>query len=120
MADEREAMSNSELLACVARAISDAAYDEMRSQGFSGGWDHDALGARLAQAAIEAAQLDELRAENARALSFDEPDAFEAWWQTYKHKNRDLANYTIKKCIAFDAFHEALQQARKALGGTNG
>jgi hypothetical protein len=49
------------------------------------------------------------------ALAFDEPDAFEGWWQTYKHKNRELANYAIKKCIAFDAFHEALQQARRAL-----
>jgi hypothetical protein len=53
--------------------------------------------------------------ENAKALSFDEPDAFERWWGSYKHKNRELADYTRKKCIAFDAFHEALEQARAAL-----
>jgi hypothetical protein len=38
----------------VARAISDAAWNEMRAQGFSGGWDHDELGRKLAQAAIDA------------------------------------------------------------------
>jgi hypothetical protein len=65
-----------------------------------------------AQTTIEA--LSERIAALEGALNFDEPDAFEGWWQGYKHKNRDPANYTVKKCIAFDAFHEALQQARGA------
>jgi hypothetical protein len=35
-----------------ARAISQAAYDYMRSIGFSGGWDHDELGRSIARAAL--------------------------------------------------------------------
>jgi hypothetical protein len=73
------------------------------------------LGA-LADAVL--ALIEPVMEENERlrtALAFDEPDAFERWWGSYKHKNRELADYTRKKCIAFDAFHEALEQARAAL-----
>lgn len=35
----------------------------------------------------------------------DEPDDFEAWWQKHPHKNRELANYTVKKQIAWDAWY---------------
>jgi hypothetical protein len=38
----------------VAVAISSAAYDAMRAQGFSGGWDHDEFGRAIARAAIAA------------------------------------------------------------------
>lgn len=39
----------------------------------------------------------------------DYPAEFEAWWKTYWHKNRDLADYVVKKQIAFDAFCFAMQ-----------
>ncbi|WP_338578670.1 hypothetical protein V8J38_16840 (plasmid) [Brevundimonas olei] len=35
----------------------------------------------------------------------DYPAEFEAWWATYRHRNRDVADYTAKKQIAFDAFY---------------
>jgi hypothetical protein len=38
----------------VARAISNGAYDALRVQGFSGGWDHDEFGRAIARAAIAA------------------------------------------------------------------
>jgi hypothetical protein len=43
-----------EMVEKVARAISNAAYDNMRAQGFSGGWDHDELGRAIAEAAVSA------------------------------------------------------------------
>lgn len=33
------------------------------------------------------------------------PDEFEAWWATHPHRNRELADYNVKKAIAFSAFH---------------
>jgi hypothetical protein len=44
----------SDMVERVAKAISSVAWDEMRRQGFSGGWDHDELGDALARAAIAA------------------------------------------------------------------
>lgn len=38
----------------VAKAISIAAYDAMRAQGFSGGWDHDEFSQAIAAAALSA------------------------------------------------------------------
>lgn len=44
----------------------------------------------------------------------DYPAEFEAWWATYRHCNRDAANYPVKKQIAFDAFYFGAQpQARE-------
>lgn len=34
----------------------------------------------------------------------DFPAEFEDWWGTYHHRNRETADYAIKKQIAFDAF----------------
>lgn len=45
-----------ELVEAVARAISNKAYDAMRAQGFSGGWDHDEFAQAIAKAAVEATQ----------------------------------------------------------------
>lgn len=35
----------------------------------------------------------------------DLPDEFEAWWATHPHRNREPADYNVKKAIAFSAFH---------------
>lgn len=37
----------------------------------------------------------------------DYPAEFEAWWATYHHRNRLVADYPIKKQIGFDAFYFA-------------
>lgn len=48
----------------------------------------------------------------------DYPAEFEAWWATYRHRNRDAADYPVKKQIAFDAFyHAALRASRELEGG---
>lgn len=44
----------------------------------------------------------------------DYPMEFEAWWATYRHRNRDVADYNVKKQIAFDAFYHAARQAPPA------
>ncbi|WP_312784635.1 hypothetical protein [Brevundimonas sp.] len=41
----------------------------------------------------------------------DYPAEFEAWWATYRHRNRDVADYSVKKQIAFDAFYYASLRA---------
>lgn len=47
----------------------------------------------------------------------DYPAEFEAWWATYKHRNRDVAEYPVKKQIAFDAFYFAALSAPQAAPG---
>lgn len=49
----------------------------------------------------------------------DYPAEFEAWWATYRHRNRNVANYPVKKQIAFDAFYYASLRApsREPEGG---
>lgn len=42
----------------------------------------------------------------------DYPAEFEAWWATYRHRNRDVADYSVKKQIAFDAFYHAALRAQ--------
>lgn len=37
----------------------------------------------------------------------DYPAEFEAWWANYRHRNREHADYSVKKQIAFDAFYFA-------------
>lgn len=49
----------------------------------------------------------------ARAGERDYPAEFEVWWSTYKHRNRTLANYPIKKQIAFDAYYCAALRAQQ-------
>lgn len=40
------------LVEAVKRAISAKAYEAMRAQGFSGGWDHDEFAAAISKAAV--------------------------------------------------------------------
>lgn len=47
-------------------------------------------------------------------LERDYPAEFEAWWATYRHRNRDAAPYSVKKQIAFDAFYFAAAQALRS------
>lgn len=52
----------------------------------------------------------------AEAGERDYPAEFEAWWSSYRHRNRDVADYPVKKQIAFDAFYfgaRAQPQARE-------
>lgn len=42
------------ILVKVQAAISDAAWSNMKAQGFSGGWNHDELARAISQAAIDA------------------------------------------------------------------
>jgi hypothetical protein len=50
----------------------------------------------------------------AEAGERDYPAEFEAWWATYRHRNRDVADYSVKKQIAFDAFYHAALRARSS------
>lgn|GEM_PF-5363365 len=43
----------------------------------------------------------------------DYPAEFEAWWSTYRHRNRDKADYSVKKQIAFDAFYFSALRAQQ-------
>lgn len=49
---------------------------------------------------------------SAEAGERDYPAEFEAWWATYRHRNRDVADYPVKKQIAFDAFYHAALRAQ--------
>lgn len=49
---------------------------------------------------------------SAEAGERDYPAEFEAWWATYRHRNRDVADYPVKKQIAFDAFYFAALRAQ--------
>lgn len=73
--------------------------------------------------AMDAGSLSRLRAQpKAREEAPDEsgerdyPAEFETWWATYRHRNRDVVDYPVKKQIAFDAFYfgaRAQLQARE-------
>lgn len=64
-----------ELVEQVAAAISNAAWANMKAQGFSGGWDHDELGREIARAAIAAMLL------SSREVALDSlPTNFELSW----------------------------------------
>ncbi|MBD9539970.1 hypothetical protein IB276_10955 [Ensifer sp. ENS04] len=61
---------------------------------------HDVLN-RIEQMASSAVSSEPASVER------DYPAEFEAWWETYRHRNRDPADYNTKKQIAFDAFYFA-------------
>jgi hypothetical protein len=55
-------------------------------------------------------------------VSRDLPAEFEEWWGAYRHKTRDLAGYSVKKQIGFDAYAagvaaRAMQAATPAPAG---
>jgi hypothetical protein len=50
----------------------------------------------------------------AEAGERDYPAEFETWWATYRHRNRDMADYPVKKQIAFDAFYFGALRARSS------
>lgn len=58
--EQQQAVSG-DVVERVARAISSAAYDAMRAQGFSGGWDHDEFSRAIASAALTASGMGRMR-----------------------------------------------------------
>lgn len=61
---------------------------------------------------VKAAALATREEAPAEAGERDYPAEFEAWWATYRHRNRDVADYSVKKQIAFDAFYHAALRAQ--------
>lgn len=92
-------------------ARTEAAWTENNSEEAPAGSGIAYMAGLLAKAAVEASE--EAPAE---AGERDYPAEFEAWWSSYRHRNRDVADYPVKKQIAFDAFYfgaRAQPQARE-------